>query len=181
MKYWVFVGVFICSGAMVPLFSWANMSDFSAGPVFESFGKHAPVSGIQISSQQKFKIAFDVAKGAEPGAMNRRFETLARFINMHVANGAKLENIDLALVVHGSATIDVMNNNAYKSRKGKDNDSKALLDALMSHGVRVIVCGQSAAANDVKKNMLIDGVEVDLSAMTAHARLNEEGYRVNPF
>ena len=181
MKYWVFVGVLISSVLMIPAVSWANMNDFTTGPVFESFGKHTPVPGIHISSQQKFKIAFDVAEGADVGTMNRRFETLARFINMHVANGAKAENIDLALVVHGSATLDVMSNKAYRSRKGQDNGSLALLEALMSHGVRVIVCGQSAGAHDVEKDMLIDDVEMDLSAMTAHARLNEDGYSLNPF
>lgn len=51
----------------------------------------------------------------------------------------------------------------------------------MDKGVRVIVCGQSSAANDVSSEMLIEGVEMDLSAMTAHARLSEQGFSTNPF
>jgi intracellular sulfur oxidation DsrE/DsrF family protein len=57
----------------------------------------------------------------------------------------------------------------------------ALLNELMKHGVRVIVCGQSAAANGVTNNMVIDGVEIALSAMTAHAQLSMNGYTTNPF
>ena len=52
---------------------------------------------------------------------------------------------------------------------------------MMEKGVDVIVCGQSAAAHGVEKNALIDGVKMDLSAMTAHARLAQKGYSVNPF
>jgi intracellular sulfur oxidation DsrE/DsrF family protein len=47
--------------------------------------------------------------------------------------------------------------------------------------VRFILCGQSAAANGVKKADLIEGVELHLSAMTAHALLQQDGYTVNPF
>ncbi|MBQ4829459.1 DsrE family protein [Alteromonas sp. MMG017] len=122
-----------------------------------------------------------MAKGADAGKVNRKFDSLARFINMHVANGAKLENIQLALVVHGSATLDVINNAAYQKKKGEDNGNLGLLRALMGKGVRVIVCGQSSAANDVQRDMLIEGVEMDLSAMTAHARLSEQGFSTNPF
>lgn len=159
----------------------AGSDDFAAGPVFDNFGKHAPVPGVSVSPQQEFKVAFDVAKGADAGKINRKFDSLARFINMHVANGAKLENIHLALVVHGSATLDVINNAFYQKRKGEDNANLHLLNALMDKGVRVIVCGQSSAANDVQHDMLIEGVEMDLSAMTAHARLSEQGYSTNPF
>ena len=91
------------------------------------------------------------------------------------------DSIQLALVVHGSATLDVIDNAAYQKRKGEDNGNLSLLRALIDKGVRVIVCGQSSAANDVSTEMLIEGVEMDLSAMTAHARLSEQGYSTNPF
>ena len=69
----------------------------------------------------------------------------------------------------------------FKERKGLPNGNETLLVALMEKGVDVIVCGQSAAAHGVEKNALIDGVKMDLSAMTAHARLAQKGYSVNPF
>ncbi|MEM7267022.1 MAG: hypothetical protein AAF370_13880, partial [Pseudomonadota bacterium] len=75
-------------------------SDFDYGPVFNTFGKHAHVEGVSFPENQTFKVAFDVAKAASPGEVNRKFESLARFINMHVANGVKQENLSLALVVH---------------------------------------------------------------------------------
>ena len=168
-------------GAATTLYATAQDAAFKAGPVFEQYGKHAQVSGVEISPEQTFKVAFDVEKGAKDGELNQSFNKLARFINMHVANGAKLENIDLALVVHGTATLDVMNNNSYKERTGESSANVKLLEALQKNGVRVIVCGQSSAKHNVTKEMLVEGVEMDLSAMTAHARLSQQGYSVNPF
>jgi intracellular sulfur oxidation DsrE/DsrF family protein len=43
------------------------------------------------------------------------------------------------------------------------------------------VCGQSAAFNDVTNEDLLPGVHMALSAMTAHAQLQQEGYTLNPF
>ena len=56
-----------------------------------------------------------------------------------------------------------------------------MLAALMDKGVRFIVCGQSAAYYDVTNDGLLPGVEMALSAMTAHAVLDTEGYALNPF
>lgn len=156
-------------------------SDFEYGPVFSNFGKHASVDSVSFPENQTFKIAFDVAKAANPGEVNRKFESLARFINMHVANGVKQEHLSLALVVHGSATEEMLKSDLFKQRKGQLNGNEALLAALMEHGVEVIVCGQSAAAHGVEQNALIKGIKMDLSAMTAHARLAQKGYSVNPF
>jgi len=156
-------------------------TEFRYGPVFENFGKHAPVEGVSFAEDQTFNVAFDVAKAAKAGEVNRKFESLARFINMHVANGVKLENLSLALVVHGSATEEMLKTSHFKQRTGEPNGNEALLAQLMSKGVKVIVCGQSAAAHKVEINALIEGVSMDLSAMTAHARLAEKGYSVNPF
>jgi len=127
------------------------------------------------------RFAFDVANSSESGQINRKFDSLARFINMHVAGGGQKENIQLALVVHGKAIFDLFDNESYQKKYSLDNPNKPLLQALMQNNVRVILCGQSAAANEVDISQLVKGTEVELSAMTAHALLQQEGYTVNPF
>ncbi len=151
-----------------------DLSAFEPGPVFTDFGPHAPVEGVaELPSLSRFAIAFDVADQADDGTRNRGFESAARFINMHVAAGVPADRIDIAVVVHGRAVHDLV--------AGDGNGSQAMLRAMLDHGVRFIVCGQSAAANGVSKGELIEGVEMDLSAMTAHALLQQDGYTVNPF
>jgi len=164
-----------------------DLSAFKTGPVFETFGPHAPVEGMgPVPADTEFSIAFDVAKPAEDGARNRGFESAARFINMHVAAGVDPENIRIAVVVHGKAALDLMSDEAWAAREiGQEsetaNPSGAMIREMLGYGVRFILCGQSGTAYGIKRDDLIPGVETALSAMTAHALLQQRGYTVNPF
>jgi len=51
----------------------------------------------------------------------------------------------------------------------------------LNNQVKVYLCGQSAAYYDVKNTDLYKGVDMALSAMTAHALLQQQGYSLNPF
>lgn len=179
MRYWVLIVVMLFA---VPLTA-QDMSAFKTGPVFEEFGPHAPVEGMgPVSADTEFAIAFDVAKPAADGARNRGFESAARFINMHVAAGVDPENIRIAVVIHGKASLDLMNDEAWAEREmGEENPSGAMIGEMLGFGVRFILCGQSGVANGVSQDDLIPGVETALSAMTAHALLQQRGYTVNPF
>lgn len=162
-----------------------DMSAFKPGPVLTEFGAHAPVPGIgQLPADTEFAIAFDVSTPAAEGAPNRGFESAARFLNMHVAHGVPQENIRLVVVVHGKAALELLTNAAHAanplSRQG-DNPSGKLVEALLAEDVRFILCGQSAAVYGIKPEDLIPGVEMSLSAMTAHALLQQRGFTVNPF
>ena len=160
-----------------------DMSTFATGPVFEDYGPTAPVdTDMEIPADAEFKVAFDTSAGADAGKLNRTLESAARFINMHAKAGVPLENIQVAVVVHGKASGDLLGVEEYaKRREDAENANIALIAALTGHGVRVILCGQSAAAFGITNDMLAPGVEMALSAMTAHALLQQEGYTVNPF
>lgn len=151
-----------------------DMSAFETGPVLEEFGPHAPVPGAeQLPADAEFQIAFDVSEPAGESGPNRGFMAAARFLNMHVANGVPEENIRLVVVVHGKASLELLS--------ADDNPSRALVEALLDKGVRFVLCGQSAVAYGIAPEDLIPGVEMSLSAMTAHAMLQQRGFTVNPF
>ncbi|QZD91864.1 DsrE family protein [Qipengyuania xiapuensis] len=172
-------------GAVLIAFPLAaqDMSAFKTGPVFEDFGPHAPVKGVEIfAPDTELSHSFDVAKAAKDGGRNPGFESAARFINMHVAHGVAEENIRVAVVVHGKAVHDLLSAEGWAAHELEgENGSAAMIRAMLDQGVRFIVCGQSAAAYGVSRDELIEGVEMDLSAMTAHAKLQQRGYTVNPF
>lgn len=162
-----------------------DMSAFKPGPVLTEFGSHAPVPGMaQLPSEATFAITFDVSTPAAEGSANRGFEGAARFLNMHVAHGVPQENIRLVVVVHGKAALELLTDAAHAanpaSRQG-DNPSGKLVRALLEEDVRFILCGQTAAAYGIAPEDLIPGVEMSLSAMTAHALLQRSGFTVNPF
>jgi len=163
-------------------FAIAGADEFMAGPVIKNYGKHAKVEqDFNFDKNSVFKVAFDISEQGKIGEVNRKIETMARFINMHVANGMPAKNIHLALVVHGKAGFDLLKGPLYQEKFQQKNANSALLQDLMKNQVRVYLCGQSAAYYEISNDMLAPGVEMALSAMTAHAVLQSKGYKVNPF
>lgn len=160
----------------------ADASAFHAGTAIPEFGVIADVPGaLPMYDGATFKISFDDHLQAEDGALNRSLEGAARFINMHVANGVAPEDIKLAVVVHGGAVRDVITSARRQELIGSDNASADLIAALLAANVDIYVCGQSAVYYDVSAEDLLPGVHMALSAMTAHALLQQDGYSLNPF
>jgi len=173
-----------CIMSSVP--ALAEPEAFTSGQSIPEFGKIAEVKVDQpVYRHHKFKVAFDVSKQADAGELNRNLVSVARFINMHTAAGVKEKNIKLAVVVHGGASKDVTKKAYYSaSQDGDDkkaNANAALIKTLIDHGVEVYVCGQSAAFYDIDNTDLLPDVKMALSAMTAHALLQQKGYTLNPF
>ena len=167
---------------LFPTLAWSGPDDFHPGPVFANFGNIADVEvTMPVPEGTVFRVSFDLASRADDGEMNRNLLSAARFINMHVAHGVPLSDLNLALVIHGSAVKDVTVDEHYTPLYDHPNANAELIAALTSHGVRIIVCGQSAAYNEVSNDDLLPGVEMALSAMTAHALLQQDGYSINPF
>lgn len=166
----------------------SGLAAFAPGPVINDFGNIAKVeSNLTIPANMKFKVAFDLGKAADVGKVNRQIDTLARFINMHVDAGVKLEDIELAMVVHGKAALDMTNNAFYQQANSADvnvkagNANAALISELTKYQVKFYVCGQTAAYYGISPSDLLPGVDMALSALTAHAILSEQGFSSNPF
>jgi len=156
----------------------AGPEDFSTGPLIEGHGEHAAVPGAtELPIDAHFRVAFDIAEKAEEGQANRRINSAARFLNMHVAVGVPRENLQVAIVVHGPAAGDLLNAEAF----GGDNPSAGLVAELIGNGVSIELCGQTAAYRGIDEEHLLPGVTLSLSAMTSHALLQQRGYTLNPF
>lgn len=164
------------------LASPALAAEPQGGPVFAGFGKHTPVEhDVAIPKGMVLRHVYDVTKAA-PGKLNPGFETAARFINSHVANGVAERDVAVAVVVHGPAINELTKPDVYAARhSGAANASEAMVKEMLAKGVRFLVCGQAANAMGVKKADLLPGVELSISASSAHAILQAQGYTLNPF
>ena len=157
----------------LPFATYADFSSFSTGPAIKDYGPVADVDvTFPVPDDAVLRHSFDVAEQADDGQLNRTLVSAARFINMHARAGVDPTRIELAVVVHGKAVHDV---------SGGASSSSGLVAALIDHGVSIIVCGQSAAYYGVATSDLLPGVDMALSAMTAHALLQQRGYTLNPF
>jgi intracellular sulfur oxidation DsrE/DsrF family protein len=175
-KYGVIIGLCLtfCSALQA--------NEFKKGPLIKAYGQHAQVEHtLGVNKNTKLNVAFDVSEQGKHDKENRHFNSLARFLNMHVANGVLAENIELALVVHGKAGFDLLNNASYQAAHQVNNPNHELISLLMKNNVKIYLCGQSASYLNIEGQQLQKGVQMALSAMTAHALLQNDGYTINPF
>ncbi|MEP2650994.1 MAG: DsrE family protein [Paraglaciecola sp.] len=160
----------------------SSAAEFADGPIIFGYGKHTSVKqDMKIAKDTELKVVFDIAKPGKDGGLNRGFDSVARFYNMHAANGIPKKNIDLVVVVHGGATNEMRNTESHQAKYGKENPNEELIATLLANNVQFVQCGQSAAFHQVDNEDLIEGVDMALSAMTAHALLAAKGYSQNPF
>ena len=171
--------------ASLLLFSATTISapeDFSKGPVFKDYGENTAIVGGLINPEaQQFKVVFDISDQTTANGPSRQFNSVARFINMHVRAGVPIDNIEVAMVIHGKASFDLMNDKAHSAKFEKPNSNTELINLLTKFGVTVFICGQSASYHGVSADQLNPNVEMSLSAMTANALLQQSGYTLNPF
>jgi intracellular sulfur oxidation DsrE/DsrF family protein len=150
------------------------------GSVIKDYGSTYEVINPDIVTEidSELKVIFDVDKSSDDKSeVNRYIEVLARFLNMHVNAGMKPEQLKVAMTIHAGAAQDVLNNEAYKAKFGVDNPNLHLINALSEAGVDVIICGQSAAKNEMTREDINPNVKIALSATTALIQYQNKGYQ----
>lgn len=173
-------------GLMTMLFlaGHVNAAEPLTGPVIEAYGPVYQVAegSFNLRQDTRYKVSMDVSATEDfSGDLNRRLESAARFLNMHARNGIDPKNIEFAIVVHGSAAKDLLKDKAYEARFDEPNPNTAMLAALHGAGVKIYLCGQTAAHRGFVAEELNPAVDLALSAMTAHVRLQSEGFTLIPF
>ena len=173
--------VLVLFGAASPLLAQQNTS---AGPLIHSAGAVFSVDAPDFETRPDidYKVAFELAAAADsPDQLNRSLNSVARFMNMHGQAGVPAHRIKPAVVVHGPAGWELLDDASYSERHGVANPNRTLIRELINAGVDVILCGQTAASRGIPRDGLIPGVQMALSAMTAFVALQEDGYWVNPW
>jgi len=154
------------------------------GPVVQNYGAvyAVPSGALNLEKDRHYKVSMDVS-GTEDfnDERNLHIESAARFLNLHARNGIDPGNIEMAIVVHGAASKDVLSDAAYQARFNEPNPNTAMLAELRAAGVKIYLCGQTAMHRGIGADELNPAVSMALSAMTAHVRLQSEGFTLIPF
>lgn len=170
-----------CAGVVAAAEYPAGMT---TGPAVEHYGPVAavPEGAFRLDNSRSYKVVKDIkVTGDKPDQLNRNLEAVARLLNMQARAGTPEENLEVAVVVHGAAIKDLLSDAAYEERFDQPNPNTGLLAGLTEAGVNIYLCGQTAAARGFSPAELNPSVQMALSAMGAHIRLQSEGYTVLPF
>jgi intracellular sulfur oxidation DsrE/DsrF family protein len=152
-----------------------------AGPVVLSGGAvfEVPDPDFPTPMDHDLGAVFELRSAPEdPARTNEQLGTMARYLNMHARAGVPRENLRVAAVVHGGASRALLQDDFYRERVGVENPNTELVREIIAAGGEVILCGQSAAAQNISREQLLPGVKVALSAMTALVTLQQQGYEL---
>ncbi len=155
-----------------------------SGNVITQYGKTFEVISPEFETRtdQELKVVFDIGRNFEDHSkVNPLFNTAARYLNMHEKAGVPIEKLKVALVIHGSASSDILDSKKYHEKYKIENPNAPLIKALSDKGVQIILCGQTAAYRNISQEDTLPKVKFALSAMTALVQLQNEEYRLINF
>lgn len=160
-----------------------SAQEISAGPVIKEFGKvYRVVPDYKVDTKMDFKVVFDIdSSNTAFDELNSSLNTPARFLNMHAQSGVPVGNMSVAVVIRGDAYKDILTDAAYSERFKLKNPNYGLIKALLSSGVDIILCGQTAGHKKLIKKNIIPGVQTALSAMNALVQLQNQEYQLIKF
>lgn len=168
----------------VPVMAQGIPGQQSSGPVIQSTGMSIKVDNptFVVPEGHVFKALWVINSGGDSAQVNAQLTTIARFYNVHVRHGYPEERVKAAAVVHGNGWPALLTDSAYGARYGgRTNPSRRLVEELLQHGAQIVLCGQTAGSRGIRRDELIPGVKVAISAMTAFNVLQADGYRYNPW
>ena len=153
---------------------------------------HHESAEVEITSDMEFpadgewKHSFDAYESAA-GKPNGAFARALAFHRAMEAEGVSPEAVKTAIVVHGPAVFDVVNDARYGA-KYQDEDGTPLRNQahndvaeLIVHGAEIWVCGVAAKYHKVGNTDLLEGVKVAPSGTVAHAELQRRGFGLNAY
>lgn len=156
-----------------------------SGPVIQSTGMSIKVDNptFVVPANHVFKALWEITVGGGDSVkVNEQLTVIARFYNVHVRHGYPEDRVKTAAVFHGTGWTALLTDSAFAARYGgKPNPSKRLVEELIQHGAELVLCGQTAGARGIKREELLPGVQVSISAMTAFNVLQSQGFLYNPW
>ena len=82
-------------------------------PAIANYGKVVRLPNATQQPRDGSKLVVDVTGGGDSNKLNPAIEKVARFVNIYQGAGENPVKVDIAVVLHGEATLTVLNADAY--------------------------------------------------------------------
>ncbi|MCR9294399.1 MAG: DsrE family protein [bacterium] len=148
-----------------------------SNPRIEKFGSVVQFPEAYQQPRKGSRIVVDVTGSAEADVLNASVEKVARYVNIYAGAGNEPADVEIAIVLHGGATLTCLNDDAYAEEFGvAKNPNLECLHELHEQGVAIFVCGQSLAGKGKAAEDVAVFVDVAVSALTSLVNLQQDGY-----
>ncbi len=150
-------------------------------PAIKKYGKVVKLPNAVHQPRDESKICVDLTKGGDPHKLNPAFEKIAKYVNIYHGAGKEKVIPQIAIILHGDATLTVLNADKYSKRfRTEGNPNLDCLHELHEAGVKIFVCGQSLIGKGGKPEDVVVFSDVAVSALTALVNLQADGYAYIP-
>lgn len=157
----------------------ASHAQTKVNPVIKNFGTitEVPFSLENPDPTLNYKIVVEVStEHTKPEQVHEFFEKVAAVVNLHALAGVPANKRKIVMVIHGPASLYVLNNAAYQLKYHMDNPNIPLFKELEAAGVKLLVCGQSLNKRNVKPSEIAQEIKPALSAITTLTYYQLKGY-----
>ena len=161
-----------------------SLAQEKVNPIIKNFGGiyDIPEATVKVDKELVYNVIVDINTGAlDKADLTPGFISTARMMNLHAISGVLSNNMNVVLAIHGSATVSLINNDAYNKRYGSDNPNIQIIRELKEAGVRLIVCGQSMKFREVDASELLQEIEIGTSTLTTITTFQLKGYALVNF
>ncbi|HLK27371.1 MAG TPA: DsrE family protein [Puia sp.] len=165
---------------------WARLEAKMVYPLFNT-GKFSGVIPVNDPTEipdpnMNYKLLFElliINKDSAATEINHGITEICRIINLHVASGIPVSNINPVIVVHGPALFAFYNNDRYKKKYKTDNPNISIIEEMIKKtGTKFIACGQAMGFREVSKEEMIPQMKISLTAQTVLSGYQLKGYKL---
>jgi intracellular sulfur oxidation DsrE/DsrF family protein len=150
-------------------------------PAIREYGGVIKLSQAAHQPRADSRICVDVTSGGSPEKLFPSIEKVARFVNIYHGAGESSASAQIAIVLHGDATLSVLNADAYADEfDTKGNPNLDCLHELHEAGVEIYVCGQSLIRKGADPKDVVVFADVAVSGLTSLVNLQADGYAYMP-
>ncbi|TWU64578.1 DsrE/DsrF-like family protein [Crateriforma conspicua] len=150
-------------------------------PVIAGHGAVVKLPSAVQQPRRGTKLLVDLTSGGDVSKVNAGLEKVAKYVNIYAGGGAEPADATIAVVLHGKATLAVLNPDAYAAKFNTDgNPNLALLRQLHEANVELYVCGQTLISSGSKPEDVAVFVDTTVSALTAVVNLQSDGFAYVP-
>jgi intracellular sulfur oxidation DsrE/DsrF family protein len=147
----------------------------------KDYGKVVRLPEAAQQPRSGTKVLVDVTGGGKTDELNPAIERVAKYVNLFHGGGKEPAEAQFAIVLHGDATLAVLNDDAYGKRFGTTgNPNLDCLHQLHEAGVEIYVCGQSLLKENANPDEVVVFADTAVSALTAVVNLQADGYAYVP-
>ena len=102
-------------------------------------------------------------------------------LNALAATGVPLENAKFVVIFHGAAINGILDEAHYKEKFGVSNPNIKVFAELKKVGVKLFVCGQNLAAENIDPATLAPDITVASDALIVLMEYQNKGYALMGF